>query len=561
MNLRPYQERAVQALFDYFARADGHPLIDAPTGSGKSVIIAEFIRRAIDLYPRTRVMMLTHVKELVDQNHTRLVDLWTDGDPPVGIYSAGLGRRDIEDQIIFAGIQSAYRCARDFGHRDLILIDEAHRLPKKGAGMYRALLEELTEINPSVKVVGFTATPYRLDGGYLHAGDDRLFTDVAFSIPVGQLVAEGHLSRVVAREPDQGQIDTDDVATRGGDFVAADLERAALASNVRLAVKEMVTIGTARGLRSWLVFACGVDHAHEIVGLLEAEHGIEARTVLGSTSSADREATIADFVGGRLRCLVNVGVLTTGFDAPAVDLLAMMRPTQSTSLYVQIVGRGTRTAPGKEKCLVLDYGGNVRRHGPIDNVAPKIAGKGGAAPVKECPSCGCLLACGKRECDDCGYLFELEQREATHDATADTLAVMSFGPPDVEWDPPREVKVYEVTFERHTKEGKPPSMRVTYLHAAGAVSEWLCFEHGGYATEKAHETWLALGGSEVLPETTDEALERSCNLLQPSRITIKREGKYDRVMARDVSEPLEPSGNAWGSSETSSWGDLDEVPF
>lgn len=578
MKLRPYQERAVDAVFDYFAKADGHPLIEAPTGAGKSLIIAEVVQRALATYPLTRVMMLTHVKELVEQNHDKLVALWREGVPPVGVYSAGLKRRDIEDAIIFGGVQSVYRCAADFGYRDFVIVDEAHRIPKDGMGMYRRTIDALREANPKLKVIGFTATPYRLDGGYLHEGKDRLFTDVAFSIPVGQLVAEGHLSRVVAREPEGGQIDTEGVATRGADFVQAELEAAALRCNVSAAVDEMVKLGTERGCKSWLVFACGVDHATKIAGLLQAEHGVEAAVVTGETKSAERERILDDFKAGRLRCLVNVNVLTTGFDAPSVDLLAMMRPTQSTSLYVQIVGRGTRTAPGKEKCLVLDYGGNVRRHGPIDAVVPKKKGKGGTAPMKECPVCGCLQATAKRECEDCGYAFPFEEREAKHEAKADTAAVMSFGPPPVDdWDEDREVVVHRVLFERHEKEGKPPSMRVTYLLASGSVSEWWCFEHGGFATKKAHESWLAFGGIEgMVPESTDEAIQMARNglLTLPSRVTLQADGKYDRVVGRCFDPPLDQEPEPWdakpepepepepGGGKHPIWNvDLDELPF
>lgn len=211
-------------------------------------------------------------------------------------------------------------------------------------------------------------------------------------------------------------------------------------------------------------------------------------------------------------------------------------------------------------CLVLDYGGNVRRHGPIDRVSPKFKGKGGDAPMKECPYCLALCYTGTRECPDCGSEFPFEERVAGHDATADTAAVMTFGPP--EWEPPREVAVQKVEFTKHEKDGKPSSVRVTYLHAAGATSEWWCFDHGGFATKKAHEAWDSLGGIGFGKDSTDDALEATWSLTLPSAITIKAEGKYDRVIERCIDPPLR--GPLPGPDDIESPGsdwDLDELPF
>jgi DNA repair protein RadD len=190
LSLRPYQRAAIEALYDYFSASSGNPLVVMPTGTGKSLCIAGFTREAIAAYGDTRVLILTHVKELIQQNFMTMLRAWPEA--PAGIYSAGLSRRDIHAQILFAGIQSIHRHARQVQRCDLVLIDEAHLLGRGDSGMYRSFLAQLNEINAGLlKVVGFTATPYRLDSGMLHEGKDRLFTDIAFQVPVLEMIQQG----------------------------------------------------------------------------------------------------------------------------------------------------------------------------------------------------------------------------------------------------------------------------------------------------------------------------------------------------------------------------------
>jgi DNA repair protein RadD len=258
MLLRPYQRAAIDALYDYFSGNAGNPLVVMPTGTGKSVVIASFIREAIHAYPETRILMLTHVKELIQQNFQALLNMWPEA--PGGIYSAGLSRRDIHAQVLFAGIQSIHKRAARVQRCDLVIIDEAHLLSRTDGSMYRAFLSELNSINAGMlKVVGFTATPYRMDSGLLHVGKDRVFTDIAYSVPILDMIAQGYLSTVIPKQT-QTQLDVSSVGTRGGEFIAKDLEAAVDRDEVtRAAVAEIVQHGAERG--SWLVFCSGVDHA------------------------------------------------------------------------------------------------------------------------------------------------------------------------------------------------------------------------------------------------------------------------------------------------------------
>lgn len=312
LSLRPYQRAAIEALYDYFSASSGNPLVVMPTGTGKSLCIAGFTREAIAAYGDTRVLILTHVKELIQQNFMALLRAWPEA--PAGIYSAGLSRRDIHAQILFAGIQSIHRHARQVQRCDLVLIDEAHLLGRGDSGMYRSFLAQLNEINAGLlKIVGFTATPYRLDSGMLHEGKDRLFTDIAFQVPVLEMIQQGYLCPVVPKQTST-QLDVGGVGTRGGEFIAKDLEAAVDRDEVtRAAVAEIVQHGEGRG--SWLVFCSGVAHARHVRDAIR-EHGISAETVTGDTPGPERDGILAAFKAGRLRCVTNANVLTTGFDAP-----------------------------------------------------------------------------------------------------------------------------------------------------------------------------------------------------------------------------------------------------
>ena len=225
ITLRNYQSAAVAAVYDYFSENDGFPLVVVPTAGGKSLILSDFIKSACHDYPGTKVIVLTHVKELIAQDYAELLSYWPQA--PVGIYSAGLKKRQLDKQILVAGIQSIHSKAYDLPHPiDLVLIDEAHLIPRNSNTMYRKFIDHLRLINPYVKIIGFTATPFRLDSGRLHEGEGALFTDIAFDIPVTKLITDGYLCPPVSVSS-MTQIDTSAVHTRGGEFIAGELEHAA----------------------------------------------------------------------------------------------------------------------------------------------------------------------------------------------------------------------------------------------------------------------------------------------------------------------------------------------
>jgi len=519
MELRPYQREAVDAIYSYFSANDGNPLIVLPTGCGKSIVLATFLREAVEGWADTRVLVLTHIRELIQQDYAALIRLWPTA--PAGIYSAGLNKRDIDAQILFAGIQSIYKRAYGVQRCDLVLIDEAHLLGESESGMYRQFLRELRQINPMLKVIGLTATPYRMKTGLLHEGEGRLFTDVAYEVPILQMIEQGYLAPVVPKKTDT-QLDVSGVGTRGGEFIASELERAVDLDPInQSAVAEIVRHGADRG--SWLIFCAGVQHATHIRDAIRS-HGISCETVTGDTPTPERDRILAAFKSGKLRAVTNMGVLTTGFDAPGIDLIAMLRPTKSVGLYCQMLGRGTRLANGKENCLILDCAGNTLRHGPLDRVDGKVKRKGdggGDAPVKTCPDCQTICHASVRQCSECGHEFPAPQPELS--AFASTAAILStqLRP---EW-----LEVTRVGYKLHQKPDKPPTMRVDYLCGLVTHSEWVCFQHTGYPREKAIQWWRKRSPSPV-PTSIMEAVTASPSLQTPTHIQVRPAGKYTEIV-------------------------------
>ncbi|MGZ3215940.1 DEAD/DEAH box helicase [Paracoccus sp. T5] len=513
LTLRPYQQAAITAIYGYFQTHTGNPLVVIPTAGGKSLVMASFIEGVLKAWPDQRILIVTHVRELIAQNHAEMIGLWPDA--PSGIYSAGLGKREAQARILFAGIQSIHRRAAEIGHTDLVLIDEAHLIPGKSSTMYRRFLDALKAINPALKVIGLTATPFRLDCGMLHEGQNALFTEIAYEAPVHELIDASYLSPLVSKQP-ATRLDVSKVGTRAGDFIARDLAAAVDQDAItRAAVTEIIEHGRDR--KSWLAFCSGVEHARHVAEEF-GRQGISCRTIFGDTPKDERDAILAAFKRGEIRALASMGVLTTGFNAPGVDLIALLRPTQSAGLYVQMVGRGTRLAPGKENCLVLDFAGNVRRHGPIDLVRPKRPGDGGGgeAPTKVCPDCDNIIALSAMECPDCGYVFP--EREVKIAPTAATLPVLS---PKQQWLP-----VTGVSYSRHDKAGGRPSLKVTYCCGLATHSEWVCLEHQGYARQKAAEWWRKRAPGCPVPLSVAEALAQTSRLARPSDISVRPSGRY-----------------------------------
>jgi DNA repair protein RadD len=530
MILRPYQSAALDALLDAWRIGDGNPLVDMATGTGKSVVIGEFARQLIGAEPTLRILMLVHTRELVEQNAKALLRLWPDA--PLGIYCAGLGRREADARIVYGSINSTYRLdAETLGRRDIVLIDEAHRVPRGAEGMYRRILDTLRATAPNLRVAGFSATPYRLDSGRLDEGEGRLFDEVIYNYGIADGVRDGWLSPLTSKAT-ATEIDVAGVARRGGEFVAGELEDAADRDDVvEAAADEIVRLGAERS--SWLVFCSGVRHAGHVRDALRCR-GITCEAVTGETPDDERDQYIANFRRGAIRCLSNVNVLTTGFDVEAIDMIAMLRPTLSTGLYVQMLGRGTRKADGKANCLVADFSGNVRRHGPVDavtirsNARSEEEREGGvrldSVRAKACPECNTYVPVAAFTCRECGYQWP---RPATpkHAATSDIVPVMG--------GEPLWLDVRDTSFRLYLKPGSQPTLLATHHCYGEHVREWIALEHFGFARLHAARWWRAMGGAEPVPSTVASALDRIDELDRVTSLRVYRE-KFWRIAGRRI---------------------------
>lgn len=580
LTLRDYQQSAILNLYQWLTDNDGNPLVVLPTGAGKSLVMAEMVRDACTAWPGTRVVILAHVKELLEQNSRELQKHWPNVD--LGVYSAGMRSRDLHNQVIVASIQSIYKKAFDLGRVDVVLVDEAHLIPRDSDTMYRKFLTNIKIANPNSRVVGLTATDYRLDSGRLTEGEDRFFHGVAHETSIRSLIDQGYLCWLTSRRTTQ-QLDVTGVKTRGGEFIPGELERAVDKDEItRAAVGEIIEAGQDR--RAWLVFCSGVEHARHVAAELDSR-GYPAAVVSGDTPTAERERAIRDFKDGRLRALCNMNVLTTGFNVPHVDLVALLRPTHSTGLYVQMVGRGSRIAPGKSNCLILDFAANIERHGPVDALAPRGKGKGdkGEAPVKACPQCQTYVLIAARVCPQCEH--EFPEPESKLKPKADNKRTVLTEAQVPEWRDVRSVKYFH-----HEKAGGTPSLRVEYkVGFYETVKEWVCLEHKGFAGEKASVWWYRMKGAMPSPRTIEEALKRLDELTEPGEIQVRKEGKYERVCGyrfgvgsrpssgdeRDFEgeggggeagaeemEPLQlPEAQMGGGGQAAAFGGEDDIPF
>ncbi len=560
ITLRPYQAEAVSAVYDHLRRRDDNPCVVIPTAGGKTPVMATICRDAVQQW-NGRVLILAHVKELLEQAveklHIMAPDLWMQ----IGVYSAGLKSRDTDKPITVAGIQSVYKRAAELDAFDLIFLDESHMLPPDGEGMYRTFLADARVVNPNIRLIGLTATPYRMTTGMI-CGPENLLNHVCYEVGVRELIVQGYLCPLKSRAG-RSKANLDGLHVRGGEFVASEVEAAMdQYTLVQSACEEIIAL--TRDRSSVLIFTSSVHHGRHVAGNIKRIAGQECGFVCSETPGLEREGTLRRFKSGELKYLANVNVLTTGFDAPNIDCVVLLRPTNSPGLYYQMVGRGFRLHPDKADCLILDYGGNILRHGPVDDLQIKTPGQsGGEAPAKECPECQAVIHAAYAVCPECGYEFPPPEKE-NHDARASSAGILSGQVTDTEYD------VTDVYYSVHTKRGAeadhPRTMRVEYRVGFDEHhSEWVCFEHTGYARGKA-EAWWRARSNEPVPDTAERAVELAYAgaLAETSAVTVRSVTgeKYDRIIAHKLGAiPPRISGDSDDSNLPDySWAG-DEIPF
>ena len=544
MKYTPYDYQAEAATAAMAAIAEGsNGLIVLPTGSGKSIVIAEIVRQYWEKY-RKRVLIVAHVKELAEQNAEKLGALLPWG-VRIGLYCAGLRRKDVGCEVTCANIQSVVKATDRFQDVGLVIVDEAHMIPKAGEGQYRTFLGALG----GIVVAGLTATPYRTGSGDLAEGPGKMFDSIVYEKPMQELIDAGKLSPMISMEPAAAQINTAEAATTGGEFRRSDIAKAAMCV-IAASVEDMLNETELR--RSIVIFASDVEHAKSVAELIR-QAGKPVAMVSQHTTPLARSNIVAMFRAGSIKYLVNVKVFTTGFDAPGTDCVALMTATKSRGLYIQMGGRGSRMsiATGKANCLLLDFGGNIARHGPIDGSpsfkdtqwkcikcstynsgeaqaccnckAAKPKGEPPQTGFKICPVCVTRCVSGTKKCGHCGFVFPLSTIDYNHDRDnpvmkKDKRAIV-------------RAQVERVVYSKHAKPGKVPSMRVDYLPSN--YSEWICFEHEGFARKKAVKWWLDRYGGNTIPDTVDEALGivEPGILREPVEIVVNVTEKFPRIVS------------------------------
>lgn len=385
--LRPYQKDAVENTISYFRKKRDPAVIVLPTGAGKSIVIAELAKLA-----KGRVLVLTHVKELVEQNHQKYESYGL----KAGIYSAGLNKKESQGKVIFGSIQSVARARKSFFQDfSLLIIDECHRISMEGETQYRTVIDELKNNCPGICILGLTATPYRLGLGWIyefnHLGEikskePRFFKHCVFELPLEYMIKNKFLTRPVKVDIPVTCYDFSELTQKGRMYTTSEVEEL-LKTQKRLTpliIKNIIDITNSYSRKGVMIFSSTVSHAKEILSYLPEG---EAQIVLGDTENEERDEIINEFKSRKFKYLVNVSVLTTGFDAPHVDVIAILRPTESVSLYQQIIGRGLRIDPNKKDCFILDYAGMGH-----DIYSPEISDKRptkeSEAVLVECPKCG-----------------------------------------------------------------------------------------------------------------------------------------------------------------------------
>ena len=555
MQLRAYQSRAVADLFAWWTahqNADDIPLLVLPTAAGKSVICAEIVRSMYEQWPafEPRTVVLVPSKELAEQNAAKLVALL----PPhisVGFVSASLGKKQHGADVIVATIGSIAKSAHLLGNIKCVIIDECHLVSTKGAetGMYRQFLSQLSKYC-EIRVVGMTATPFRGNGIWLTDGEAPLFTGIASNVLMRELLDARFIAPLVPpSEAVATKIDASAVGVSNGDYKVSELAEVVelyLADVAREAVR------LAAGRTKWIAFTPSVANAESLVRNLRG-HGITSVVVCGETPKPEREALIADFRAGRVQCLVTVLALSTGFDVPDVDCILWCRPTKSLVLYVQGMGRGVRISLGKVDCLVLDFTDTVARLGPVDTVKGRAAKKTGpgTAPYCICPECGEPNLAAAMVCVACGATIKTLDNEFKP-AVVSRAALLSMQiasqASTVTWH-----DVSRVAYAIHRKESKPNSLRVDYFCGFLKVaSEWVCFDHIGFARKKAEQWWrqrLITANSDAaqLGACNNESTENvyyflnahACrsNWREPTRIATRMHGKFKEVLSHEFSNP------------------------
>lgn len=531
LTLRPYQSDAIAAVEKYISTHADNPCVVLPTGAGKSLVIAEMLRRWRSGCQKFRAIVLAHRKELVEQNLKEFLGCAPGED--AGVYSAGLGLHQMDHAITFAGIDSVSKRAGDFPPFDVVVVDEAHRIPPNGEGRYREFIRIAKICNPRLRVIGFTATPYRLGCGPI-CHPDHILNEICYEANVADLIRDGYLCMLRSKVSSDSAPDISDVKRNGrGDYVLTALSTA-VDKVVESAVASALNHIASENRRAIVWFCVDVKHCREVEACLISAGIHDVAVVTAETTADDRSLSAERFRRREIRHLINCNVFTEGFNVKFVDCVVLLRPTMSKGLYAQMVGRGLRVHPDKSDCLVLDYARCIETHGPIDCL------DSGDVKLEVCQQCEEVFSRAVRKCPKCGWEIpkvEVERREAEERQRNMNSTVASQA--EILQTIPHILPVDDVIVSIHSKPDRPDSLCVTYITGISAYKEWICLDHDGFAGMHARKWWARRFGpvsaakANVKEAASDLFLQSELKRITKS-ITVVREGKYDRIVGYEL---------------------------
>lgn len=530
MILRDYQHEMLEACQNFLLDDEGNGIVAAVGGVGKSLTMNALFKWAVTTYPGTRCMQLCDDAKILNQNMNSMLRYWPQA--PIGCYSAGLKQRDTRQPILFCGIQSVAKRPHEFIPPDIILVDEGDMVSPNEETQYQKFLANF----PDARIIAFTATPYINSVGCMTnmALWSKIIIDLTKMERFNKFVDDGYLSPLVTKKTCV-EIDITDIAMKAGDFDEKSAQAAANHDEIHKAVvSECIRYGHDR--KKWLVFSAGVDNGHKIAKMFNAA-GIPTIMLSGNDSMDHRQEHEKLYEEGKLRCLVNCGLYGRGWDSPEVDLIAIARPTQSTRWWIQALLRGTRKAEGKTNCLILDFAGNTRRCGQVNNPiipTPRKKGEGekGEAPLKICDNCMSYVAIQCRVCPDCGFQFPAS---SCISKTASTDEIMARGTDPVL----EEFRVCGIRYQPKTSKKGNNYLQVSYNVGTDSFKECQFFgSENAWLLKRATNWWLFRGGQEPIPENPESAADRSEELKIPNFVTVDVAKKpYPEVTGVSFEEP------------------------
>ena len=528
--LRQYQKDAINAIINHYNTTDDKNkiIVAMPTGTGKSLVIAEYINLLTQWFPDVRILMITHKMELIWQNKQQLNERAPNIN--IGVYSASLNSKQITN-VTFAGIDSIYRAIAKFGIIDYVLIDECHLVSDDVNTMYSKVLSYLFDLNKDMKLIGFTATPWRMKDGALV--DTRWWDKVVYNLcsknSFVDMINNGYLCELIPfAQPLEYKVDG--IKTTANDFNLKELqERVDTSSYTVPIVKDFLEKIKVNNCKKTIIFSSGLDHSQHIKNEIE-KYGYSAVIVDSKLNYDLRIYNIERFKQGGVDFLINYNVLTTGFDCPNIDCIVIMRPTKSSVLWVQALGRGTRPAPDKKYCMVLDYGGNTKRLGTInDPFIPKKnekKSKGmGRQPIKECKKCGAINHLSAKQCVFCGEEFPVHTNLTINSSKEELISKENFSID--------KFNVLRFFGEAYTSKSGRKMFRIAFDIGTTIYYEYLDVLGTGYSYHKAKEIWGSFTNI-PLPNTIEECVELEdkgvLNAPSKIRVWLNPPTKYPKIL-------------------------------